>query len=190
MPYQVQVAASRPGLRNLFDGLTPDIQAYFNEFRELIASNFSLEIVLAYVFFRLEQGQHMALFCGARKLHRLDGELTWKAIDSQHMIRDAFHKYFETIYGAALPKDVRDIVQPAEAIRDRLMHGKGTEPAQLREAISRVLQYAEQINVFLDQRRVGFHPFCGDLRGFVGRLESMDKATSRWVLKGMGFQIA
>jgi hypothetical protein len=27
--------------------------------------------------------------------------LTWRAIDSQHMIREGFHKYFETVYGAA-----------------------------------------------------------------------------------------
>jgi hypothetical protein len=159
-------------------------------FRRLVESDFSLEVLLAYTFLRLEQGQHMALYCGARKLHKTDGELTWRAIDSQHMIREGFHKYFETIYGAALPQDVRDIITPAEKIRDRVMHGKGLDPAELREAISRTLQYADHINRFLDQRNVGFRPFCGDLRGFVGRLESMDKATSRWVLKGMGFQIA
>jgi hypothetical protein len=156
----------------------------------LIDSSFSLEVVLAYTFLRLEQGQHMALYCGARRQHKTDGELTWRAIDSQHMIRDGFHRFFETIFGAPLTQDVRDIISPAEKIRDRLMHGKGLNDAELREAISRTLHYADHINRFLDARGVGFRPFCGDLRGFVGRLEAMDTATSRWILKGMGFQIA
>ena len=186
----IEIAASRPGLRRLFDRLSDDVQAFFDEFRALIDSEFSLEVVLAYVFLRLEQGQHMALYCGARKLHKTDGELTWRAIDSQHMVREAFHKYFEAIYGAPLATEVREIIGPAEKIRDRVMHGKGIDAAELREAISRTLQYADQINLFLDSRNVGFRPFCGDLRGFVGRLESIDKSTSRWVLKGMGFQIA
>lgn len=190
MPINLEIAASRPGLRNLFDHLDNDVKAFFNEFRALVESDFSLEVVLAYVFLRLEQGQHMALYCGARKLHKTDGELTWTAIDSQYMIREGFHKYFDVIYGAALPQEVRDIITPAERIRDRLMHGKGLDAGEVREAISRTLQYTDQINRFLDGRNVGFRPFCGDLRGFVGRLESIDKATSRWVLKGMGFQIA
>lgn len=190
MPIDIEIAASRPGLRNLFDQMDPDIRAFFDEFRALVESDFSLQVVLAYVFLRLEQGQHIALYCGARRLHKTDGELTWRALDSQHMLRDAFHKYFEAIYGAALPQDVRDIITPAEKIRDRLMHGKDFDGGELRVAISRTLQYADHVNRFLDGRNVGFRPFCGDLRGFVGRLESMDKATSRWILKGMGFQLA
>ena len=190
MPIDIEIAASRPGLRNLFDKMDPDIGAFFDEFRALVESDFSLQVVLAYVFLRLEQGQHVALYCGARRLHKTDGELTWRALDSQHMLRDTFHKYFEAIYGAALPQGVRDIINPAEKIRDRLMHGKDFDSGELREAISRTLQYADHLNRFLDGRNVGFRPFCGDLRGFVGRLESMDKATSRWILKGMGFQLA
>lgn len=190
MPINLELVATRPGLRNLFDRLDNDLQAYFDEFRALVDSDFSLEVVLAYVFMRLEQGQHMALYCGARKLHKTDAELTWRALDSQHMIREGFHKYFEAIFGGALPQDVREIITPAEKIRDRLMHGKGLDLAQIREAICRTLQYAHQINLFLDQINAGFRPFCGDLRGFTGRLEAMDKSTSRWVLKGMGFQIA
>lgn len=190
VPINIEIAATRPGLRNLFDLLDADVRAFFDEFRALVESNFSMQVVLAYVFLRLEQGQHMALYCGARKLHKTDGALTWRALDAQHMIREGFHKYFEIIYGAALPQEVRDIITPAERIRDRLMHGKELDSAELREAISRTLQYTDHINRFLDGRNVGFRPFCGDLRGFVGRLDSMDMATSRWILKGMGFPIA
>jgi hypothetical protein len=70
------------------------------------------------------------------------------------------------------------------------MHGRGLDEGEVREAISRVLHYADQINTFLDGRTAGFRPFVGDLRGFVDRLEALDKRTSRWILNGMGFQLA
>lgn len=186
----LEIARSRPGLRNLFDGFDESIRGYFDEFPALVQSNFSLDLILAYCFFRLEQGQRTSLYCGARRLHKTDSELTWRAIDGQHMTRDAFQKYFSTIFGAALPREIQDIIEPAEDIRDRLMHGRGLDEAALREAISRVLYYASRVNAFLDTRDVGFRPFVGDLRGFVGRLEALDRSTSRWILKGMGFNLA
>jgi hypothetical protein len=186
----IEIAKSRPGLRNLFDKLDGDVQAYFDEFRALVDSQFSLQVLLAYCFFRLEQGQRVTLFCGARKIQKTDSELTWKAIDGHYMSRENFQKFFEIIFGAAIPAAIQEIIKPAEDIRDRLMHGRGLDEGEVREAISRVLHYAVQINTFLDGRKAGFRPFVGDLRGFVGRLEALDKSTSRWILKGMGFQLA
>jgi len=186
----IEIARSRPGLRNLFDGFDENIRAYFSEFRGLVDSAFSLDVVLAYVFFRLEQGQRMTLYCGARKLHKTDSELTWNAIDTQHLTREAFQKCFESVYGVPIPPALLDIIVPAEKIRDRLMHGRDLDDAGLREAISRVLYFADGINQFLEAQKVGFRPFVGDLRGFVGRLDSLEKPTSRLILKGMGFQIA
>lgn len=34
MPINIEIAATRPGLRNLFDRLDVDVRAFFNEFRE------------------------------------------------------------------------------------------------------------------------------------------------------------
>lgn len=185
----VEIARSRPGLRNLFDGFDENVKGYYSEFRALVDSQFSLDVVLAYSFFRLEQGQRTALYCGARKLHKTDSDLTWRAIDGQHMTRDAFQKYFQTVFGTALPRTVQELIEPAEDIRDRLMHGRGLDESNLREAISRVLQYSSALNDFI-QGQAGFRPFIGDLRGFVGRLEALDASTSRWILKGMGFHLA
>jgi hypothetical protein len=186
----IDIARSRPGLRNLFDGFDEDIKAYFWEFRALVESDFSLQVILAYSFFRLEQGQRTALFCGARKLHKTDSDLTWKAIDGHHMSRENFQRFFETIFGVAIPTDIQDVIKPAENIRDKLMHGRGLDEGEIREAICRVLHYADRINELLDSSSAGFRPFVGDLRGFVGRLEALDKSTSRWILKGMGFLLA
>jgi hypothetical protein len=105
------------------------------------------------------------------------------------MKRDTFQKFFHTIFGEVLPRNIQELIEPAEDIRDRLMHGRGLEEPELREAISRVLYYAHELNEFL-QGHAGFRSFVGDLRGFVGRLEAQDAATSRWILKGMGFNLA
>jgi hypothetical protein len=185
----IELARSRPGLKNLFEKFDEDVKGHFGEFRKLVDSEFSLQVILAYTFFRLEQGQRITLYCGARKLHKTDSDLTWKAIDGHYMSREHFQKFFETIYGVAIPSTVQDVIKPAEIARDKTMHGQGIDDSQVREAIYRVLHYSAQLNTLLDERRVGFRPFVADLRGFVGRLEPLDKSTSRWILKGMGFQL-
>ena len=58
----------------------------------------------------------------------------------------------------------------------------------MREALVDVIEYAETLNAEL-KASAGFEPF-GDLRGFKGRAKSLDDATSRLVLKGLGFTLA
>ena len=69
-----------------------------------------------------------------------------------------------------------------------VMHGKQASDALLRNAIARVLEYAEAVNA---QLLSGFalEPF-GSLKGFAGRAKKLDKRTSRFMLKGMGFGLA
>jgi hypothetical protein len=110
----LEIARSRPGLRNLFETYDDGVRNYFDEFPALVQSEFSLDLILAYCFFRLEQGQRIALYCGARRLHKTESEITWRAIDGQRMTREGFQKYFQTIFGAAIPRDVQEIIEPAE----------------------------------------------------------------------------
>jgi hypothetical protein len=65
------------------------------------------------------------------------------------------------------------------------MHGKGASDDDKRNAIAHVLEYAQELND-LTERLGGPRPF-GDLRGFKGAGQALDKATTHWVLKGMGF---
>ena len=186
----LQIAASRPGIRNLHQRCTLQVQTFFSDLPHLVDSDFSLDIILAYMFFRLEQGQNQVLFCGARKLHKTDAELTWTALDVHHLTREGFLQLFRNIYGFDLDQEARECIVPAERIRDRLMHGKDVSDPDKREAISRVLYYAERTNLQLSGNPdIGLTPFTGDLRGFIGRLDSLDPRTSRWILKGMGFTL-
>ena len=51
----------------------------------MIHSGFSLDILLAYLFFRIEQGQRQTLYCGARKPHKTESTLTWRALDTHDL---------------------------------------------------------------------------------------------------------
>ena len=68
------------------------------------------------------------------------------------------------------------------------MHGKNTTDDAIRNAIARVLEYAEEVNKQL-HGRYGLKPF-GSLQGFAGKSKKLDKRTSQFVLKGIGFSIA
>jgi hypothetical protein len=183
------IPRSRPRLRDLFNRQGNDIIGFFSEFVPLVDSTISLRVLLAYVFFELERGQSLTLYLGARKIQRTDADLTWKALNNQHITRETFLKFFNTIYSFDLPQTVIEIIKPAEKTRDKLMHGKDVAEAEVRGAIARVIQYSKAINDLMDSKNIHFHPFSADLRGFAGRCESLEKATSRWILKGMGFEI-
>jgi hypothetical protein len=175
----------------MYYSLPDEIRAFFSDFPNLIDSAFSLDILLAYLFFRIEQGQRQTLYYGARKLHKTESSLTWEAIDAHDLTRAGFKKLFKTIYGFDLSKAATDYLTDAEKIRDRLMHGKAVTEKEKREAISKVMQYAKEMNDLIAiNKSLGFKPFSGNLRGIVGRLTSLDKSTTRWILKGMGFTIA
>ena len=55
------------------------------------------------------------------------------------------------------------------------------------EAIQDIFVYLKEFNEFVFNQ-AGFEP-CGDLRGFTGRTEKLDKATTRWIPRGLGFKI-
>lgn len=187
----LQIARSRPGLKRFYDCLPNEVKRFFADFPKLVDSTFGFDILLAYMFLRLEQGQHHALYCGARKLHRTESSLTRKALDSQRMTRERFETFFKNIFNFSIGTTTKDCIQQAEKIRDRVVHGKSVEDRQKREAICRVLEYAQQMNDLIAQKHsLGFMPFSRDLRGLTGRMRSLDKSTTRWILKGMGFTLS
>ncbi len=188
---RIAIVKSRPGLKNLYSSLSADVQAFFGDFPALVDSAFSLDILLAYVFFRMEYGQRLTLYCGARKLHKTESSLTWCALDVQHITREDFRDLFSKIYGFPIDDTTSACIKDAEGIRDRLMHGRDLEESDKREAVSKALQYAERMNDLIERKKAhGLKPFSGDLRGFAGRGESLDKSTTRWILKGMGFTLS
>ncbi|MGH9365038.1 MAG: hypothetical protein ACRD1B_07220 [Thermoanaerobaculia bacterium] len=178
---------SKPGLLNRFNTAPAEVRGYFEHLPRLI-QDFPLDVCLSYVFAQLERAQNMTLYCGVVKLHRAESGLAKTAIDVHHMTRPEFKTKFETVFEKAIPKATSDLLEKAEEARDRVMHGKQGTDDEKRNAIANVLDYAEAINQFVSGM-ASFKPF-GDLRGFKGAAQSLDKSTTRWLLKGMGFTIA
>lgn len=180
-----KIAKSKVGLMKIFNSYDQDIQSYFNEFEKLYEAELSLEIMLAYVFFKLEQGQRQALFLGARKRYEVDRVLTWKAIDGQHFTRENYKTFFNLTFGIEIPFEVCSIIEDAEEIRDKVMHGGKPTEAEKRTAICEVLEYCKKMNSLTSKENLT--PYKGDLRGQIGGSKSINTLKTRMILKGLGY---
>lgn len=153
-----------------------------------LLEGFALDVALAYFFSRVELAHNMALYCGVVKIHNANKDVAGPAVDASHMTRESFQEIFKTIFNRELPSTTRNLLKKAEEIRDRVMHGKRTLEREKREAIAKVIDSAAKFNEIV-YSAAWFRPF-GNLRGFHGRGESLSKARTRWILKGMGFSLS
>jgi hypothetical protein len=171
-----------------FQGLPAEVQPHFEHFPDLIKSDFPLEVCLAYLFFRVELAYRDTLYCGVVKLHHAESSMSRRVIQNQHLTRDSFKALFESLFGQPLKPSIAAKIKSAEATRDKVMHGSEPKEAKMRQAIADVLDYAREYNDFV-KALAAFPPF-GDLRGFRGRGAALSPATTRLVLKGLGFSLS
>ena len=174
-------------LKRRYEQCPQKIQDYFQHLPRLV-SDFPADITLSYLFSRVERAHNTALYCGLVKLHRANFDMADKAIMQERIDRPVFRMLFKRIIGKEISASLSKEIQEAEAIRDKVIHGKRVSEANIRKAVVLVLSYAEGFNSFVSQK-AGFAPF-GDLRGFKGGAKSVDKSTTRWMLKGFGFSIS
>lgn len=144
------------------------------------------EVCLGFMFIRVEKALNTMLYCGARKMHKANSGVAHRFVDSHHMTRKEFRKLFSNVFGRTIPADTTAVLTEAEKVRDKVIHGKTASDADKRKAVVRVLQYAEEINVLVNEV-AGFKPFTSDLRGFTGRGEALDASTTAWLMRGLGF---
>lgn len=167
-----------------YDNCPAEVRGYFDALPGLVR-DYGWEVTLSYQFGRVELAHNMTLYCGVVKLHQVDAQLARRAVESHHITRDHFKELFETIFGKKIRKSIADRLEQASKARDKVLHGKTAEPKDLRQAVVEVLDYSVDFNDFV-QSIAGFRPF-GSLRGFKGRAKPLGKSTSRWVLRGVGF---
>ncbi len=161
-----------------------EVQEYFDQLPHLVRTS-TWEVVIAYLFVRLETAQNMALYCGVVKVHRASTTVAQNVINRHHLTRKGFQSLFNNVFGKELPKRLTDLSKKAELTRDQVVHGKKVKPASMRDAVVDILSYAEEMNSFV-QDLAGFKPF-NHMRGFKGRAKSLDTRTTKWLLKGLGF---
>src|SRR5450759_4006136 len=157
---------SYKALLKQFNAYSTELKNYFSQFPALI-QNHPYEVCLAYLFLRTEMAQNRTLYCGVVKLHHAHTEIAQNAVDVQHLTRDGFLELYQKIFGEALPDGIASRLKQAEKIRDKVVHGKAVYDPEIREAMCDVVDYASQMNSYL-QAKAGFQPFA-DLRGFKGR---------------------
>ena len=182
----MNVPASWRGVRNRLLQAPEEIQWYFTPAAELI-EGYPWEVSLAYLFARLERAHIMTLYCGVVKLHKVDSELAAQAADRFENRQAGFRALFENVLGRKFPRSLINKLEDAQGVRNRILHGKNVEEKDFRKAVVAIIEYAEEFNQKCYDLG-GFRPF-GRLQGFTGAGASMDKSTSRWVLKGIGLPI-
>lgn len=178
------MAKSYKGLLKQLQDMPEETRAYLSRLENLLAGSQDFDVALAYVFMKLEEGNHRALKCGLVRLLKCDSAKTDEALSQQHFTRPYFRTVFKNVLGKPLPKEALEALEAAEKTRDRLIHGKGVGAATLREAISQALIYIEIMGDFVKERTQK-NP-CGDLRGLKGRAILLEPVPSYWVLKGVG----
>jgi len=136
------------------------------------------------MFSRIEQAKHMTIYCGIVKKHWCEIGLTRRAVNEEHMSRGRFKELFKTVFSEKIPDTLISKLEKGEKARDKIAHGKNWTQKEVREGLTAAIDFSVEFNDFVD-KKAGFRPF-GSLKGFKGRAESLSKATTNWVLKGMG----
>lgn len=180
-------APSYKALLKKYSACSDDVKKYFELLPDIL-ENYPESVALAYLFFQTEKAQNRILYGGVVKLHRANAHVVEKSVHVTHITRESFLQLFKNIFGEDLPSATSFKIKEAEKTRDKLLHGKSVSAKNMREAIFDVLDYAEAVNSDID-RLARFKPF-GDMRGFKGRGESLDGATTRWLMKGLGFTLS
>lgn len=173
------------GIVGRYNSCSKEVRDYFNHFPSL-AENYPWDVSISYLFGLVELAHNMTLYCGVVKLHRVNATMAKTAVNNQHLTREGFKELYKSVFGKTLKTSVSKKIEEAEKIRDKILHGKRVSEADKRKAVCDVLDYAEAFNEELNDV-AKFKPF-GSLKGFKGRATSLDKSTSRWVLKGIGFE--
>lgn len=170
-----------------FNRLDKGVRNYLQDVESLIEEK-QYGIALAYGFALTERVEHTALYGGLIKTHRCDTGLAWKSLDSLHVTREKMRQLLRDVFKAPLPKTVSSLRKVAEDVRDRFVHGKEVPDKDHRVALVALLKYAEGLNAHI-QKQGGFSPFRS-LQGIKGRAKALDRSTTRWVLKGIGFDLS
>lgn len=184
--FKYDIAQNTARLKSLYSSAPEEVQWYFEHMPRLI-DEFPLDVALAYAFARVETAHNMALYCGVVKMYKANADLAWTAVERQHLTREGFRDLFRTIYGKQITAIAQGYIEEAERVRDKVMHGKEVKDQDKRAALSRVLHYAVKLNEQTSD--IAGLKLFGRLQGFKGRAQSLDKETSRWLLRGLGLTL-
>lgn len=178
-------AKSKIGLKKQFELLPEQTRTYLSGVETLFEEPKSFGVALAFLFMKIEEGQHRALKCGLIRIHKCNSAKVDDALEKQHFTRLYFKTVFKNVFGKDVDKAAIEAISLAEKTRDRLIHGKNPNAADLRGSVSKAFTYIEALGKQVETETKK-NPF-GDLRGLAGKATLMEAVPTFWLLKGMGF---
>ncbi len=181
----IKKAPSYIAIKKAFDNSDDRIKKYYSDLPKLIDGDFSYQICIAYCFLKVEQALNRILYGGVAKIHRGDKEIAQRIVNMHHLTREGFISLYKNIFGRPLDEQTLNKIKAAEKIRDKVIHGKTVTDLEIREAIVDVIDYSQSLNNEVHSI-AGFYPF-GDMRGFKGRSKPLDRRTTKWLMRGLGF---
>ena len=169
-------------LRNQFDEMPEEVRNHFGKLRPLL-ENSDLEIALAYIFMMVEQGRYRAIKCVLVRNLRCGGFLVDSSFKSFQFQRKTFREAFKVLLDIDVSREPFNVLENAEATRDKVFHGRRPKDAELREAISSALKFVHEFGEKI-RKETGKNPF-GDLRGLSSRIKMLPNDQARWIIDGV-----
>ncbi len=173
-------------VRRKYLSLPDIIQKHFILSIEIIVIDHknALDILIPYLFMKVEQVQRLILYAAMVKKYKIDKDLASTALDNLHMTREKFRELYEILAGNPIDAKTIKYSKEAEKFRDNILHGKDVKTEDSAYAACDIFSYSVLLNEQVD-KDFGFEPF-GDMRGFKGNVQPHDKIASKWMLIGMG----
>lgn len=183
MPENVK---SITGLRKKYDELPAEIQNMLGDQTETLLGHVgNFDLLIAFCFMKIEQAHHRTLIGGVVKRLSCNSQLATKMISQQHMTRKKFLELFNSTFGVPLASTAESHHTKAADVRDAIIHGKHTNPAQKRKAIAHCFEYMTALNnQVYDLEK--FKPLK-DMRGYKGRKKGLNNEQTKWILLGIGY---
>lgn len=173
------------GVSSKFEKLSQETQDFFKIVPKLIGEKYEAYVILAAVFSLIEKGQNEALYLGITKIHKANTKLTRERISKIHIVRKNYWKFFKNIFGLNIPKDTLDLIRSAESVRDSIIHGKNVKKADILGAIWNALEYANEMNKILGDRKKNKILPYGKNKGGRGKVKSLPQNTTVLLLNGI-----
>jgi hypothetical protein len=181
----IQAPKNMVALKKHFEALPDASKKYLSKLEALLRSADNLELAIAYCAMKLEEGNHRALKCGLVRIHSCDSSKVDEALSMQHFTVSSFEEIFKAVLGSTLPVSAKSALERYQEERNKLIHGKGAKPEEMRSGIRDAMTYMSELGAFVFEKTKK-NPF-GDLRGLKGRKELLPVSSTHWMLKGFGF---
>jgi len=175
-------------IERAFNKLPEKTRDYYEHFPSLLNDSL-LDVSIAYLFMGIERAHFRALHCGLTVKHKADAAVTDAVLTRQRISRRDFEKFFKAVFGEKVEAGTLRKLREAEKIRDKVIHGREPTDAENKRAIIGALEYIKGFVKQIEKNHKLLNPF-GPLKGVGGLKKTrLPKTTTRWVLKGMGFDV-